>query len=184
MFSRASITSLIRWLCKNIKVIPCSKTNAPLHPRMGQPRGKRAELMVRNTGTSPKYKPAQEDNRGPSIPIPNTTVEQPELLQINHKAGLVSMGCYSITFPNGLEGMCTINIHPFQIVCSNIPLTTRTSASPSAEQNNLSMVVFPNDLRRKQRWEAEAQVAVMQMFHGKKGQRTENRIKHSRPDWL
>jgi len=141
--------------------------------------------VVRNAGTSPEYEPPWED-----IWASSTTVGLPRLLQTTRHAGFVSVGCFSITFPNGLEGMSTIHIHPFQTVCSNIRLTSRTSAIPSHQQNDSPWrAAFPNDgVRRKQRSEAEAQGSHHAgVHHGVKGQMTGNYlngIKHSRPERL
>lgn len=108
---------------------------------------------------------------------PKAMVVQPEL-QINCNAVLVSTGGFSITFPKGLEGTSTIDIHPFQTVCSNIPLTTRTISNPITpakrpflERSSTANDAFPNDVvRRKQRSEAEAQVGIRQVFTtGKEG---------------
>lgn len=104
----------------------------------GGPEGGGAEQVLKNKGTSPKQKTSHGDNWAQPMAVPNPTVDQPEFLQLNCNRGFVSMGCFSVTFPKGLEGMSTINIHPFQTVCSNIRLTARTSAILSHQQNDLS----------------------------------------------
>lgn len=140
----------------------------------GGPEGTGEELVVRDGGTYPKNK----DHWTSSAPVPKATVVQPELLQINCNAVFVSTGCFSITFPKGLEGTSTIDIHPFQTVCSNIPLTTKTISNPITpakrpflEGPSTANDVFPNDVvRRKQRSEAEAQVGIRQVLTtGKEG---------------
>lgn len=76
-----------------------------------------------------------KDNWALSIAVPQATVDQTELLC---NAGFLSVGCFSITFTEVLEDTSTTDFHPFQDACSNIQLTTRTSAILSQQQNVLS----------------------------------------------
>lgn len=123
--------------CRSIKVIPWPKASAPQQPKLGSPEGKGAESMEWKAGTCSKNDPPYDGNWASPRAAPKGTVAQAELLHTDGSAGLVSMGCFSVTFPKGLEGTSTMDTHPFHTVCSNTLLDITTSAIPSHQQNHL-----------------------------------------------
>lgn len=130
-------------------------------------------------------KPLKDDWALP-IAVPHATGDQRELLC---NAGFLSMGCFSITVTEVLEDTSTIDFHPFQTTCSNIHLTTRTSAILSQQQNALSwrgQAMNFSQMVKKGESRGQKLNPRQQMFTLGKGQRTKylSRTKHSRPKWL